>query len=81
MNGTRNNTLEMPKPVIIQERISRKILRAYMANFKSVADALLELVDNAFDEFDGFFSDCLNGLRFGAQDFIFCAGFDFKGHV
>ncbi len=54
MKGTKNNTLEIPNPVTIQERISRKILRAYMANFRSVPDALLELVDNAFDEFDGF---------------------------
>lgn len=54
MNGTRNNTLEMPEPVPLKERISRNLLRAYMANFKSVPDALLELVDNAFDEFDGF---------------------------
>jgi len=54
VNGTKNKTFEMPKPVVIQERISRKILRAVMANFRSVPDALLELVDNAFDEFDGF---------------------------
>jgi len=54
VNGTKNNTLEIPKPVILQEKISRKILRPYMANFRSVSDALLELVDNAFDEFDGF---------------------------
>lgn len=59
MNGTKNNMLEMPKPVIIQERISRKILRAVMANFRSLSDALLELVDNAFDEFDG----CHGGTR------------------
>lgn len=44
----------MPKPVILQEKITRKLLRAYMANFMRVTDALLELVDNAFDEFDGF---------------------------
>jgi len=54
MSGIINDTLEMPEPVIIKEKITRKMLRAYMANFKSVADALLELVDNAFDEFDGF---------------------------
>ncbi len=54
MNGTKNNTLEMPKPVTLRERISRNLVRPYMANFRSVADALLELVDNAFDEFDGF---------------------------
>jgi len=54
MNVTKNSTLETPKPVRIRERISRKILRAMMANFRSVPDALLELVDNAFDEFDGF---------------------------
>ncbi len=54
MDRTKNNTAEMPEPVKIKERISRKILRAYMANFRSVPDALLELVDNAFDEFDGF---------------------------
>ena len=54
MNGIKNNTLEIPNPVKIRERISRKLLRAYMSNFRSVPDALLELVDNAFDEFDGF---------------------------
>ena len=54
MNVVKNNTLEMPKPVILQEKITRKLLRAYMANFMRVTDALLELVDNAFDEFDGF---------------------------
>jgi hypothetical protein len=53
MNVTKNGTLETPKPVRIRERISRKILRAMMANFRSMPEALLELVDNAFDEFDG----------------------------
>jgi len=54
VNGAESKPLEMPKPVIIRERITRKILRAWMANYRSVAEALLELVDNAFDEFDGF---------------------------
>jgi len=54
MNGTKNNVLEIPEPVTLRERISRNLVRPYMANFKSVPDALLELVDNAFDEFDGF---------------------------
>lgn len=53
MNDIKNNTLEMPEPVTLRERISRNLVRPYMANFKSVPDALLELVDNAFDEFDG----------------------------
>jgi len=54
VNRAESKTFEMPKPVIIRERISRKMLRAVMANFRSVPDALLELVDNAFDEFDGY---------------------------
>ncbi len=55
MSQARNNTLEMPKPVILREKLTRQILRPLMANFKSLPDALLELVDNAFDEFDGFY--------------------------
>ena len=54
MNGGKNVTLEVPKPVIIKERITRKLLRPVMAQFSSLSEALLELVDNAFDEFDGF---------------------------
>ena len=37
----------------MRERLTRKILRAVMAQFSSFPEALLELVDNAFDEFDG----------------------------
>ena len=53
MNGGKNGNAEMPKPVIIKERLTRKLLRTLMAQFSSLAEALLELVDNAFDEFDG----------------------------
>lgn len=49
----RENTAEIAESVIIKERLTRKILRALMANFRSMPDALLELVDNVFDEFDG----------------------------
>jgi hypothetical protein len=45
--------MEVPKPVIIKEKLTRKILRSVMAQFSSLPEALLELVDNAFDEFDG----------------------------
>lgn len=54
MNGGKNAILEIPKPVIIKEKLTRKILRSVMAQFSSLSEALLELVDNAFDEFDGF---------------------------
>ncbi len=54
MNGGKNIIAEIPEPVIIKERLSRKILRSTMAQFSSLTVALLELVDNAFDGFDGF---------------------------
>ena len=50
MNGGKHVTLDLPKPVIIKERLTRKILRSVMAQFSSLSEALLELVDNAFDE-------------------------------
>jgi len=53
MNGMQNTFLETPEPVIIQEKLTRKILRPLMANFTSTSEALHELVDNTFDEFDG----------------------------
>jgi hypothetical protein len=53
MDGMKNSAVEIPRPVIIQERLTRKILRPLMANFKSTSEALHELVDNTFDEFDG----------------------------
>jgi hypothetical protein len=43
-----------PEPVILKEKLTRKILRSVYAQFSSLSVALLELVDNAFDEFDGF---------------------------
>jgi hypothetical protein len=46
------NQIETPEPVTIKERLSRKILRSTM-QFPSLTVALLELVDNAFDGFDG----------------------------
>ena len=46
---------EMPETIILEERITgRKILRPLMSQFQSLREAVLELVDNAFDEFDGF---------------------------
>ena len=54
MSGGNNHIIEIPKPVILKEKISRKILRPLMAQFPSLSVAILELVDNAFDEFDGF---------------------------
>jgi hypothetical protein len=45
--------MEVPKPVIIKEKLTRKILRPLMSQFSSLPEALLELVDNIFDEFDG----------------------------
>lgn len=53
MNGGIKEIIEIPKPVIIKEKLTRKILRSAMAQFSSLTVALLELVDNAFDEFDG----------------------------
>ncbi len=53
MNAVKKNTPEMPKSVVVKEKLTRKILRSVMAQFKSLPEALLELVDNAFDEFDG----------------------------
>ena len=50
----RDNTAKMPEPVILREKLTRQLIRTVIANFKSLPDALLELVDNAFDEFDGF---------------------------
>ncbi|MGD9116573.1 MAG: ATP-binding protein [Dehalococcoidia bacterium] len=49
----RNVVIETPKPVVFREKLSRKILRPLMAQFSSLSEALLELVDNIFDEFDG----------------------------
>jgi len=48
-----NDTKDRLKPVVIEEKLTRKILRSVMAQFRSLPEALLELVDNAFDEFDG----------------------------
>lgn len=48
------NKEEIPKPIELEEKLSRKILRPVFAQFQSLSEALLELVDNAFDEFDGF---------------------------
>ena len=42
------------EPREIKERFSRRIVRTLMGNFRSFSEALLELVDNAFDKFDGF---------------------------
>ncbi|MFC2067301.1 ATP-binding protein [Chloroflexota bacterium] len=53
MNETLRDLQKMPQPVTIREKLTRKILRAVMAQFSSLTEALLELVDNAFDEFDG----------------------------
>jgi len=53
MNGGKNITI-LPEPAIIKERITRKVLRPLMSQFSSLSEAILELVDNAFDEFDGF---------------------------
>jgi hypothetical protein len=59
MNGGKNVIAEIPEPVILREKLSRKILRSTMAQFPSLTVALLELVDNAFDGFDG-----INGGNF-----------------
>jgi hypothetical protein len=53
MNGVHNAVVDTPEPVVIREKLTRKILRPLMANFQNVSEAVLELVDNAFDEFDG----------------------------
>ena len=53
MNSMPSEPIQSPEPVLIKEKISRKLLRAVMAQFTSLPEALLELVDNAFDEFDG----------------------------
>ncbi|MDD5038450.1 MAG: ATP-binding protein [Dehalococcoidales bacterium] len=39
--------------IVIREKLTRKILRSVMAQFSGLTEAILELVDNAFDEFDG----------------------------
>jgi len=46
------NAADKPAPAHIQERLTRQILRSVMAQFQSLPEALLELVDNAVDEFD-----------------------------
>jgi hypothetical protein len=48
-----NVATDKPEPVIIREKLTRKILRPLMANFTCMSEALHELVDNTFDEFDG----------------------------
>jgi len=53
MNETESKQ-KYPESVELEEKLSRKILRSVFAQFQSLSDALLELVDNAFDEFDGF---------------------------
>ncbi len=53
MSTIKQSVSEAPKPVLIKEKITRKVLRPVMAQFSSVAEAVLELLDNAFDEFDG----------------------------
>jgi len=56
MDDAQGHPSQYPDSVItkvIKEKISRKILRSLMGNFSSAAEALSELVDNAFDEFDG----------------------------
>jgi hypothetical protein len=42
-----------PPPVQLVERIERKVLRPLMSNFRNMAEAIFELVDNPIDEFDG----------------------------
>ncbi|MGQ9573435.1 MAG: hypothetical protein ACUVV3_09720 [Dehalococcoidia bacterium] len=44
---------DMPQPVELQERLSRRMAIAAMSNFRSLPEAVLELVDNAVDKFDG----------------------------
>jgi hypothetical protein len=53
MNMVENSIIKTPKPVTIQEKLTRKILRPAMAMYRNVPEAILELIDNAFDEFDG----------------------------
>jgi hypothetical protein len=43
----------VPDRILIKEKLTRQLLRSVMAQFSSLPEALLELVDNAFDEFDG----------------------------
>jgi hypothetical protein len=43
----------VPDTVLIKEKLTRQLLRSVMSQFSSLPEALLELVDNAFDEFDG----------------------------
>lgn len=43
-----------PAPVQLVEKIERKVLRPLMSNFRNMAEAIFELVDNAVDGFDGF---------------------------
>lgn len=43
----------MPEPVELQEKFSRRMAIAAMSNFRSLPEAVLELVDNAVDKFDG----------------------------
>ena len=40
-------------PIVLTERISPRIRRSLTRNFRSFADAISELIDNAFDKFDG----------------------------
>ena len=51
MNNKSAQSSQKPEPILIREKITRKLLRAVMAQFSSLPEALLELVDNAFDEF------------------------------
>ncbi|MFH1031231.1 MAG: hypothetical protein V1767_01470 [Chloroflexota bacterium] len=53
MSASREDVSDLSLPVIIEEKLTRKILRSVMAQFSGLTEAILELVDNAFDEFDG----------------------------
>ncbi|MFH1382908.1 MAG: hypothetical protein ABIH70_08470 [Chloroflexota bacterium] len=44
---------ETSQTIVLEEKLTRKILRSVMAQFSGLTEAVLELVDNAFDEFDG----------------------------
>ena len=46
-------SVALPEPEKIEEKLTRKILRPLMSQFPSLTEALLELVDNAVDAFDG----------------------------
>jgi hypothetical protein len=46
--------LTCPDPVALVERIERKVLRPLKSNFRNMAEAMFELVDNPVDQFDGF---------------------------